>query len=186
MTSQTYKIHGLDCVEEVTILKNAVGPLMGGPEQLSFDVLNGRMTVSGNASADRVIDAVRRTGMRAELWIPNTKGGATRPTAAGISVRTWTTVASGVLALLGFIVHVRTAGSVTAALGSEGLGLTHEGPLLSRLLYAAAAITGAWFVLPKALYSIRTLRPDMNLLMTLAVAGAMVIGEWFEAATVAF
>lgn len=73
MRRQTYKVHGLDCAEEVTILKNAVGPLIGGPDQLSFDVLNGRMTVAGDASAAIVIDAVRRTGMRAEPWTPEAK-----------------------------------------------------------------------------------------------------------------
>ncbi len=183
---QTYKVHGLDCAEEVTILKNAVGPLIGGPDQLSFDVLNGRMTVAGDASAAIVIDGVRRTGMRAEPWIPAASGDATVAKTKGLSLRTWTTVASGLLTAFGFLVHVWTAGSVTAALGSEGLGLTHAVPLLSRLLYAAGPATGAWFVLPKALHSVRTLRPDMNLLMTLAVAGAMLIGEWLEAATVAF
>ena len=183
--AQTYKVHGLDCVEEVTILKNAVGPVIGGPDQLSFDVLNGRMTVAGNAAAAIVIDAVRRTGMRAEPWVPTAKGGATLAT-PGLSLRTWTMIASGILTALGFLSHVWLAGGVTPALGSEGLGPGHTVPVLSRLLYAVAAAAGAWFVLPKAWYSIRTLRPDMNLLMTLAVAGAMVIGEWLEAATVAF
>src|SRR5690606_21342457 len=45
---------------------------------------------------------------------------------------------------------------------------------------------GIRFVIVKAWHAARTLRPDMNLLMTVAVAGAIVIGEWFEAATVAF
>ena len=59
-------------------------------------------------------------------------------------------------------------------------------PWLARLIYGAAVVTGAWFVAPRAWYALRRLRPDMNLLMTIAVAGAMLIGEWLEAATVAF
>ena len=39
---------------------------------------------------------------------------------------------------------------------------------------------------PKAWHALRRLRPDINLLMTIAVIGAVSIGEWFEAATVAF
>ncbi len=41
-------------------------------------------------------------------------------------------------------------------------------------------------VFPKAWRSLVLLRPDMNLLMTVAVSGAMLIGEWSEGATVAF
>jgi cation transport ATPase len=60
------------------------------------------------------------------------------------------------------------------------------GPVASILLYLGSVVSGAWFVAPKALYAVRTFRPDMNLLMLVAVAGAMAIGEWFEAAAVAF
>ena len=41
-------------------------------------------------------------------------------------------------------------------------------------------------VLPKALLAARRLRPDMNLLMTVAVGGAIGLGDWLEAASVAF
>lgn len=182
MSVQIYRIHGLDCAEEVTILRNAVGPLIGGPQHLSFDVLNGRMIVAAEISPAVVVDAVRRTGMRAERWV---RDGA-RPRTRSITLRTWTTVASGLLTLAGFTVHVGVAGGAAAALGSEGIGIAHDVPLVSRLLYMAAAVAGGWFVAPKAWYSIRSMRPDMNLLMTLAVIGAMLIDEWFEAATVAF
>ena len=55
-----------------------------------------------------------------------------------------------------------------------------------RILYGTAILAGSWFVAPKAWYAVRRFRPDMNLLMTVAVIGAVAIGEWFEAATVSF
>jgi len=38
---RAYKVHGLDCAEEVAVLKQAIGPLVGGADRLAFDVLNG-------------------------------------------------------------------------------------------------------------------------------------------------
>ncbi len=45
----TFKVQGLDCAEEVAILKREVGPLVGGEDRLAFDVLNGRMMVLDGA-----------------------------------------------------------------------------------------------------------------------------------------
>lgn len=52
----------------MAVLRGEVAPLVGGEDNLSFDVLNGRMTVLDSAlpaSPDEIIDAVRRTGMTA-------------------------------------------------------------------------------------------------------------------------
>ena len=59
-----FKILGMDCAEEVAILKRAVGPLVGSADHLSFDLLNGRISVARapDVSQASVIEAVRTTG----------------------------------------------------------------------------------------------------------------------------
>lgn len=53
-------------------------------------------------------------------------------------------------------------------------------------LYAIASFTGAYYAAKSGFYSLRSLALDMNFLMTTAIIGAMAIGEWSEAGTVAF
>ena len=182
-----FKIHGMDCAEEVATLRREVGPVVGGESNLAFDVLNGRMTVTTPAaepSVESVVRAVERAGMRAEVWTDT----AQAPGRGRSSMRDGRTVAmvcSGVLLLAGFTGHAILAG-IRAALGLSEASATHAVPVLAIALYALAIASGAWFILPKAWAAGRRLRPDMNLLMTVAVLGAAGIGDWFEAATVAF
>jgi len=61
-----------------------------------------------------------------------------------------------------------------------------EVPWLATRLFAAATVTGSVLILPHALESIRKLRLDMNVLMTVAVGGAWFIGEGAEGAAVVF
>ena len=183
----TFSIRGLDCVEEVTILKREIGPLVGGEEHLAFDVLGGRMTVldqAKSATSESVVAAVGRTGMEAELWKP----GRNRPEVDGghRRLQAWLTALSGLSVAAGFAIHVWFSGTFLNALG---LLATHAGqavPLPEKGAYALAIALGARFVVVKAFYAARRLRPDMNLLMVIAVCGAIGIGEWFEAATVTF
>ncbi len=80
-----------------------------------------------------------------------------------------------------------TAGSgVALALGLAGalLGLTAP---YTQSLYALAIALGGYDVARGGLYALRRSRTlDMNALMTVAVLGAVAIGEWTEGATVAF
>ncbi|TFG64220.1 MAG: cation-translocating P-type ATPase, partial [Gemmatimonadales bacterium] len=54
------------------------------------------------------------------------------------------------------------------------------------LLYLGAALVGGWNFFPKGFRSARTLKLDMNFLMTVAIVGALLIGEPLEAAAIAF
>jgi Cd2+/Zn2+-exporting ATPase len=54
------------------------------------------------------------------------------------------------------------------------------------LLYLAAALAGWWNFAGAGLRALRSLKLDMNFLMSAAIVGALLIGEPFEAATLAF
>ena len=187
-SSLPFRIHGMDCAEEIAVLRREVGPVAGGEERLSFNLLQGTMVVEdpgGLLERSAIEDAIARTGMRAELVRDDAASERTE--------RFWNrrgrllfTVASGVFAATGFATHVFLAGSVAQAIGSEGLGHGHHPPPVVLGLYLLGILTGGFHVAPKAWLAARRLRPDMNLLMTLAVIGALVIGEAFEAATVSF
>lgn len=180
-----YKVHGLDCAEEVAALRREVGPVVGGEELLSFDILGGTMTVAAPIAAAAVIGAVARTGMRAEVVLAVTP-------ASGLQIqddrreRALFTVLSGAFMIAGFAVHAALAGGPWQALGGEGLGGSHTVPLASMALYALGIVCGVRFVVRKAWFSLVRLQPDMNLLMAVAILGAIALGDWFEAASVAF
>lgn len=188
MKNFEFKIRGMDCAEEVDVLRREIGPLVGGESHLTFDILRGKMNVNGSsAAAADIMRAVSKTGMQAELWVEGPSAQSTRD--AGLwsrHGRTMVTIVSGMMTLAGFLTHAILSGGFAEALGSEGLGLAHHVPLAARLVYLAAILAGGWYVAPKAVFALRRLRPDMNLLMTIAVIGAVIIGEWLEASLVSF
>lgn len=187
MPKLEFKIVGMDCAEEVAVLKRELGPVVDGEGDLSFDLLRGKMTVTtaSSLSAAEVVQAISKTGMKAELWSDEAKTQKQGRTRAHFG-RTASTIISGVMVGAGFLMHAALTRSFRAVFGSEGLGLAHDVPWQARLLYGIAIITGGWYVAPKAMHAIRRFRPDMNLLMTIAVIGAALIGEWLEAAMVTF
>ncbi len=179
-----FRVHGMDCAEEIAALKRELAPLVGGEDRLAFDLLHSKLSVRpGRAlEAEALVEAVRRAGLRAEPW---REGGAAaaRESAWQRHGRALVAAASGALLASATVVHVLVAGGLEAAFGAEG---AHEVPPLARGLYALGILAGFWLVLPRAWLAARRLRPDMNLLMAVAVVGAVAIGEWFEANAVAF
>ncbi|MGR3519363.1 MAG: heavy metal translocating P-type ATPase [Roseovarius sp.] len=182
---RSFQVSGLDCAEEVAILNRVVGPNVGGAEHLAFDVINGRMTILD--SADRISDGevaqlVASTGMSAKPWVAET---AAEDQAAHLARQKRFTALSGGFWAAGFLYHIVETGMG----GALGLFAGHGEaamPLAEAGLFAVAILLGVWLVAPKAWSSARRISPDMNLLMVVAVAGAIGLGEFFEAATVAF
>ena len=182
---RSFQVSGLDCAEEVAILNKVVGPKIGGAEHLAFDVINGRMTILDSAREvpdDEVAELVASTGMTAKPW--NAEN-ASEDQAAHLAGQRLFTALSGGFWAAGFIWHLVETGLG----GAVGIFSGHGDapmPLVEIGLFAAAILFGVWLVAPKAWSSARRLSPDMNLLMVVAVAGAIALGEFFEAATVAF
>jgi Cd2+/Zn2+-exporting ATPase len=73
---------------------------------------------------------------------------------------------------------------LTAISGAAVLVILLGGPPAPLSVTAVAA--GFWHVVPRAVAAARRLRPDMHLLMTVAVLGALGLREWTEAGSVAF
>ncbi len=187
MPDLAFKISGMDCAEEIAALRKCLGPLVGGAGNLQFDLLNAKMTVAAKGDAvasERIVQAVAETGMRAVPWEAAVTSPAQREHGHWWAEHGRATVcgASGVFTLVGLAFHASTVG-VFAALVDAGEASPNE---IAIAFYTLGIITGAWYVAPKAYYAIKGFRADMNLLMTVAVIGAVLLGQWFEAASVAF
>ena len=187
MPNLTYKIKGMDCAEEISILKNELGPKVGGEDRLSFDLLNGKMKIETSASEitdEEVIRSVKQTGMEAIPWSDYQNQYQQKQSFWSHHGRSVLCAASGIFLVSGFLSLALQHGIWNALTLTQSA--QHAFPLHSLILYCVAIVSGGWYVFPKALHSLKQLRPDMNLLMTVAVIGAILIGEWFEGATVAF
>jgi len=174
--TQLFRIYGMDCAEEVSLLKRELVPLLGDEETLGFDLLNGKLTVDTSETGvteSEVLEAIEKTGLTAEAWRDDTQTDRDRSFWQRHG-RSLLTAVSGLAGLLGLAIQLSWASAEAAV------------PLMSAVSYSISILAGLSMVLPKAWLSLRSLRPDMNLLMTVAIIGAVMIGEWFEGATVAF
>jgi Cd2+/Zn2+-exporting ATPase len=161
-----FKVEGMDCHEEVVILERRLRRLQG-LEDLSADLVSQRLRVTYDAarlSTSIIAEAVAQTGMRA--WLEHEE-----PLRAAVSVRARQALVLTSGAALGAALVLRLAG---APRGFEVAAL------------ALAIVTGGLYTVRRALSAARTFSLDINVLMLVAVAGAMLIGEWVEAATVVF
>ena len=161
-----FKIEGMDCHEEVAILEKRLKKLTG-LEAMAADVLRQRLTITYDAaklSTATIAEAVAQTGMRA--WLEHDEPVGPAPSAA---TRRLLVIVSGVLVRVGMALefaHVNRGAMIAA--------------------YALAIASGGVYSVRRALQAARSLSLDINVLMAVAVVGAMFLGQWGEAASVVF
>lgn len=164
----TLAVSGMDCTDEVKLLNETLGPLEG-VRSVEANLMAAKITVTHNENVtpEKLIAAIKPTGMDAKVAERGQKLGsgseAQRQRAISVGI-------SGALTTLGLV-----------------LQWTNAGPEVLRIvIFAAATIAGGWFIFPKGLAAARRFSFDMNLLMSVAVIGAAIIGEWSEGAAVTF
>ena len=179
-SGRRFSVTGLDCVEEVRILKDVLGPLVGGAEHLSFNVVRGELTVMPTAqfiTDEQLISKVAETGMQAKALVASTRDTVPEK----ISWKSVAVLSSGCLFLVAMMVEMGLSGRVDVLWSAE-----LEVHFMTRILLLLAIVASVSTVITKVWYSLRYLRLDMNSLMFIAIVGAIALSQWLEAATVAF
>ncbi|WP_342650167.1 heavy metal translocating P-type ATPase [Pseudomonas sp. REB1044] len=161
-----FRIDAMDCPTEQTLIQDKLGRL-AGIEQLEFNLINRilgvRHTLDDTASIVRAIDSL---GMKAEPLADADDGSASAP---GAHKTRWRPlVLSGLAAIAAEVVHFS--------------GLAPEW-LVAAL--ALAAILGCGLgTYKKGWIALKNRNLNINALMSIAVTGAVLIGQWPEAAMV--
>ncbi|QEH38491.1 putative cadmium-transporting ATPase [Aquisphaera giovannonii] len=176
----TLNVQGLDCPNEVAILRDALRG-MPGVRDLGFDLINGLMTVdyeAGVTSPDAVLRRVtEKARMQASLVGAAEAPGEPQASWWARNGR-WASTAGAGVAL-----------GVGTAIDWLGPRLGADSGMAARAAvwcYALAVLCGGVWLYPRAVRALGRLRLDIDVLMGLAILGAIGLGQWDEAATVAF
>ena len=163
----TLRVEGMDCADEVAALERALKPV-AGIQNFKVNLVAGRVTISHERtlSQEDLILAIGKAGLRASATNEKDEEDSGRAQRA----RLISVAISGVFTGLGLIMQWRDIAE----------------PYGEVAAFSIAIVAGGWFIVPKALRAARQLSLDMNVLMTVAVIGAVLIGEWSEGAAVVF
>ncbi len=162
----SFRIDAMDCPTEQTLIQNKLGKL-AGVQQLEFNLINRVLGVTHDLPGTApIIDAIKSLGMHAEPL----EQGVDAPAPVPEKKAWWPLAVSGLSALVAEVIHFTDAAPnwVVAVIAlvsilSGGLGTYKKG----------------WIAL-------KNLNLNINALMSIAVTGAILIGQWPEAAMVMF
>ena len=164
-----WRIDQMDCPTEERLIRQKLGG-MTGVERLDFNLLRRELTAYHRLDDVGGLEtALRQIGMAPHRLQADEP---VRPPPVAVPVRTrWLLAASG-----------------TAAVAAEAVAwITHDEiswPVMSLAALSIALAGGP--TLNKGWIALRHLTLNIHFLMTLAVGGALVIGQWAEAAMVLF
>jgi len=164
----SFRIEAMDCPTEQTLIQNKLGK-MPGIQKLEFNLINRVLGVWHELpSTEPITDAIGSLGMQADVI----EEGADKDTESLPAARKpwWPLALSGVAAVVAEVVH-----------------FTDAAPTWVVALIALVAIfSGGLTTYKKGWIALKNFNLNINALMSIAVTGAVLIGQWPEAAMVMF
>jgi len=190
LKTQQMQVSGMDCGSCAKTIEVGLRQLTGVKEtQVSF--ATGRLSVSYDPqqiSETAIYDRIAALGYTVEITPPVSSHAddhthkddrpIAKPTQGNISTG-WK-----------FWLHNRRAQSVILAGMGLILGLLTQQLALpiwiTRTFYGIGIVVAGFPIARAGLFELRLRRADMNLLMTISIIGAVILGNWFEGALVVF
>lgn len=181
----TLRLEGLECADCAAKLEKKIRQVPGVTEiQINFGA--SKMTVDHSTDISKIINRVAEAGYRA---VPVENGGSSRTSffrltgldCAGCAAQVqkekilWHDRKLLLTVVSGFFLLAGIAAEIFNVPGRTVIGL-----------FLATMLSGGFFVVRSAFYSVKSLSLDMNVLMSAAAIGAAAIGEWAEGAAVVF
>jgi Cd2+/Zn2+-exporting ATPase len=164
----SFRIKAMDCPTEQTLIQNKLGK-MSGIQKLEFNLINRVLGVWHELpSTDPIREAIGALGMQADVI----EEGADKETASLPAPKKpwWPLALSGVMAVAAEVIH-----------------FTDAAPTWVVALIALVAIfSGGLTTYKKGWIALKNFNLNINALMSIAVTGAILIGQWPEAAMVMF
>ena len=174
MKHSTFIIRNMDCPTEEVLIRKRLGAMQGIGE-LAFNLMERRLTVTHTLDDEQPIhDALHGIGMKVVPAPQAQQDNCSycEADAPAVSRKIWAMMAvSGVTALAAEIL--------------AWTGAAENSPAVIALVLLSIA-TGGSSTLRKGWIALKTFTLNMNFLMSVAMIGAITIGEWPEAAVVIF
>jgi Cd2+/Zn2+-exporting ATPase len=161
----------MDCPTEEGLIRQRL-KRMPQIVALDFNLMQRRLTVHHTFDDVTPIEAaLRSVGMHAEIEMPQDTPTGNRPRAAVSGKQWWLMGIAGVSAAAAEVIALATGNDASPAI---------------IVLAVLAIATGGFDTYRKGWIALKNRKLNMNALMSIAVTGAMLIGQWPEAAMVMF
>ncbi len=157
---QTYRLNGISCANCAQTFENNVKEI-NGVQDANVHFTTSKIDVVGKAS----ISDIEKAGSFENIKVIREN---TEPEKEPFLIRYDKVLLASLLVVFGFIANIM-------------FGNAHY---LPNVIYGLSAVVGGLSLFKAGLINLTKLRFDMKTLMTIAVIGAAIIGEWREAAVV--
>jgi len=157
-------VDGMDCANEERVISEHLSKLEG-IEELKFDLVNQKLFVTHSIAEGKIIKELNSIGFRAEIFHNKIHTKSTSKTKNYYQILNL--VLSSLFVLVGFVAEY-----------------FEIHPTVTFGLFIFSIISGGYKIFHKAFLNTKKLIIDINVLMSIAVIGAVLIGKFSEAAVV--